>query len=209
MARSFAVWLAAVLVLFAVFVLSKGNVGWLLWAIAGWWVVGTLWRIMQSRRTRPVDAETTSPSPREEGNQFDPEFCGRILRIAAICFVAMVALEFILFSTVNSTKCPGWQGPNEKGSGGAWAILVLAAIWTLNISYHAVTWRHSSREILDQIAWARRTYVPGTNPTWLTDRTQFKAMCTLKNNMNTLIILALVGSAFFVALPVLTHISCF
>jgi hypothetical protein len=142
-------------------------------------------------------------------NQFDPDLCGRIFRIAAVVFAFMVVLEFIFFLTVKSTKCPGWQAPAEKQSGSVWILWAFATIWTLHISYRAVTWRQASRKILDQIEWARQTYVPGTNPTWFTDPTQFKAMCTVKNNINMIMVLVLVGSAIFVALPILTRIGCF
>ena len=121
----------------------------------------------------------------------------------------MVLLEFIFFLTVKSAKCPGWQTPSEKESGSVWGTWVFATFWTLVISYYAMTWRRFSRKILDRIQWGHQTYVPGTNPTWLTDPTQFKAMCAVKNNVNTIMILMLVGSVFFVALPVLTRIGCF
>ena len=121
----------------------------------------------------------------------------------------MVVLEFIFFLTVKSAKCPGWQTPSEKESGSVWGTWVFATFWTLVISYHAMTWRRFCRKILDQNEWGHQTYVPGTNPTWLTDPTQYKAMCAVKNNVNTIMILMLVGSVFFVALPVLTRIGCF
>jgi hypothetical protein len=93
--------------------------------------------------------------------------------VAAIGFVAMVLLEFIFFLTVKSTKCPGWQAPTEKGSGSVWVLWVFATTWTLHICYRAVTWRQFSRKILDHIEWGRSTYLPGTNPTWFTNPTQF------------------------------------
>ena len=209
MLRKFILWLAAVLVLLVIWVSQKGNVGWLMWIILALWVVGVAWQVVRARKSGSVDAGPRSgPVPLQQGNQFDPEFCGRIVRIAAICFVAMVLLEFIFFLTVTSAKCPGWQTPMEKEGGAVWILLLFATFWTLHISYRAVTWHQASRKILDQIEWGRRTYVPGTNSTWFTDPTQFKAMCTVKNNMNTIIILVLVGSGFFVALPVLTRIGC-
>jgi hypothetical protein len=208
--RKFLLWLAPVFVLLAVPSLLKGNVGWLTWIIFAWFVVGAAWQIIRARKPRPTDAVSISPTvPLEEGKQFDPDFCGRVVRTAAICFVLMIVLEFLFFLTVKSAKCPGWQAPMEKQSGGVWAILLFATIWTLHIAYRAVTWRQLSCRVLDQIEWARQTYVPGTNPTWLTDRTQFKAMCTVKNDINTIMVLVLIGSGVFVALPVLTRIGCF
>lgn len=211
MLRRFMLWLAAVVVLLAVWVFEKGkNVSWLMWVILAWWVAGAVWQVIRARKARSVDADTrSSPEPLEEGNQFDPDFCGRISRIAAIAFVAIIVLEFIFFLTVKSAKCPGWQAPTEKGIGAVWVMWLFATIWTLVIGYHALTWRQFSRKILDHIEWGRSTYLPRTNPSWLTDPTQFKAMCAVKNNMNTILIFVLVGSGFFVALPALTRVGCF
>jgi hypothetical protein len=209
MLRGFILWLAGGLVLLVVWISQEGNVGWLMWIMLAWWVAGVAWEFVRARKSRSVDAGPRSaPMTLQQGNQFDPESCGRILRIAAICFVALVVLEFIFFLTVKSAKCPGWQTPMENESGVVWMILLFATFWALHISYRAVTWRRFSRKILDQIEWGRRTYVPGTNPTWLSDWTQFNAMCAVKNNMNTIIIVVLVLSAIFVASPVLTRIGC-
>jgi hypothetical protein len=203
MVRQFLWWLLSVLVLLGIFILLKGKVAWVIWIMVAWFVLGSVWQVMRARSSRSVVSGTLSaPAPPFElKNQFDPDFCGRITRIAAICFVAMVALK--------STKCPGWQTPTEKQGGSVWVLWVFATFWTLNISYHAVTWRRFSRKILDHIDWARQTYVPGTTPTWFTDPTQFRAMCAVKNDANAILIVVLIGSAFFVALPVLTRIGCF
>jgi hypothetical protein len=212
MLRQFIRWLGPVVVLLALYacVRAGADVRWLVGIAFAWWLVGIAWQVTRARKIRPDDAGSPSaPAPLQEGSQFDPELFRRTLRIGAICLVAMVLLQFIFFLTVQSGKCPGWQAPAEKASGSVWIILVFATIWTIHISYRAMTWRRDARKIADQIEWARKTYVPSTNPTWLTDPTQFKAMCTLKNNMNAIIIAVLVGSGFFVALPALTRISCF
>jgi hypothetical protein len=211
MLRQLIWWLLAVLVLLAVFTLLKGNVAWIFWVLFAWFALGFGWRVIQARKFRSVASgnSSTHPPPLELENKFDPDFCGRITRIAALCFVAMVVFEFAFFLTVKSTKCPGWQTPGEKEGGSVWVIWAFATFWTLNISYQAVTWRRFSRKILERIDRARQTYVPGTNPTLLTDPAQFRAMCTVKNNTNRILTLVLVGSVFFVALPVLTRIGCF
>lgn len=209
MLRQFIAWMVGVLILLAIFTVLKGNVRWLTWVMFAWFVVGAV-RIIRARKSKITDSGTTSaPVPAENGNQFDPEFCGRILRIAAICFVAMVVIEFIFFSTVKSAKCPGWQAPVERQSSGVWAVLAFSTIWAVYISYRAVTWPRLSQKILDQIEWARQTYLPGTNPSPLIDRSQFKAMCTVKNNINMIFVLALIASGLFVAMPALTRIGCF
>jgi hypothetical protein len=199
------------IVLLAIFTLLKGKVGWVIWIMVAWFVFGAVWQVVRARKFRSVVPDTVSgPAPSFElQNQFDPAFCGRIIRIAAICFVAMVVFELVFFLTVKSTKCPGWQAPTEKQGGSVWVLWVFATFWTLNISYHAVTWRRFARKITDHIDWARQTYVPGTNPTWFTDPTQFRAICAVKNDLNGILIVVLIGSAFFVALPVLTRIGCF
>jgi hypothetical protein len=152
--------------------------------------------------------EDGTPAPPEKGNQFDAEFCGRIIRIAAVCFVVALVVEFVFFSLVKSANCPGWQTPTEKEGGMVWAIWLIAAVWTFNIVYHAFRWHKFSRKIIDTIEWGTRIYIPGTNPTWLTDPTQFKAMCAVKNDANSILIAVLIGSAFVAALPVLTRIGC-
>ena len=210
MLRKFSLWLAGVIVLLAAFTLLRGNVGWLAWVMVAWFVIGIAWQVFQSRRQRSVGVNAVrAPVRIEEGNNFDPDFCRRILQAAAVGLIALLALELIFFSTVQSVKCPGWQAPTEKQSGSVWVIWLFAAIWTLHIGYRAVTWRRLSRKILDGIEQARETYVPGTNPTWVTDPTQFKAMCTVKNNFNAIFVLGLIGSGVFVALPVLTRVGCF
>jgi hypothetical protein len=210
MLRKFMLWLVGVIVLLAVWIVLKGNVGWLIWAMLAWWVAGAAWQVIRARKSHSAVASTrNSLEPLEDGNQFDPDFCGRVLRIAAVCFAAMILLQFIFFFAVKSVKCPGWQAATEKESGSVWGLWVFATLWTLNIGYHALTWRRHSQKIRDQIEWARQTYVPGTNPTWFTDPTQFRAMCTAKNDVNTIMIMVLVGSGLFVALPALTRIGCF
>ena len=144
----------------------------------------------------------------EEDNQFDPDFRGLVLSITAISLAAILVLELFFLSTFGSAKCPGWQVSESKDGMSLWILWVFGAIWTLNIGYHAVTWRRFSRKILDQLEGARQTYVPGTSPTWFTDPIQFKAMCTVKNNINRLILVVSVGSAFPVALPVFTALKC-
>jgi|SRR5215469_4406701 len=144
----------------------------------------------------------------EYPGQFDPEFCGRVTRIAAICFVLIVLLEAILFLTVQPDQCPGWQIPTKNGSMSVWGFWALSAFWTLNIAYNAIRWRRASRKILDQIEWARKVYVPGTNPNMFTNRAQFKAMCTLKNNLNMIIAAVCLGSVLFVCIPLLAAIDC-
>jgi hypothetical protein len=208
--RKFSLWLAGFIVLLAVFTLLRGNAGWLTWVMAAWFVIGIAWQVLQSRRQRSVGVNAVrTPAGIKAGNNFDPNFCGRILQAAAIGLIVLLVLELIVFSTVQSAKCPGWQAPTEKQSGSVWVVWLFAAIWTLHIGYRAVTWRRSSRRILDRIERAREIYVPGTNPSWVADPTQFKAMCTVKNNINAIFVLVLIGSGVFVALPVLTRIGCF
>jgi hypothetical protein len=206
--RKFLLWFVGVLVLLAVFTLLRGHLGGLI--IVSWCLVGIAWQVIRSGRPRPVDANIESaPARIEDGNNFDPEFCGRIQRATAIGLIAILVLELIFFSVVQSDKCPGWQAPSEKQSGSVWVVWCFVAIWALYISYRAVTWRRESQKILEETERARKIYVPGTNPTLLTDPEQFKAMCTVKNNMNTTCVVVLIGSAVFVALPVLTRLGCF
>jgi cellulose synthase/poly-beta-1,6-N-acetylglucosamine synthase-like glycosyltransferase len=208
MLRQFLWWLLSVLVLLAIFILLKGKVEIVIWIMVAWFVFGSVRQVIRARKSQPDTFSAPAP-PFEPQNQFDPEFCGRLTRIAAICFLAMVGLEFVFFLTVKSTKCPGWQAPTEKQGGSVWVLWAFATFWTLNISYHAVTWRRFSRRITDHIDWARQTYVPGTNPSYLTDPTQFRARCAVKNDANGILIIVLIGSALFVALPALTRIGCF
>jgi hypothetical protein len=211
MFNKFTAWLVAVLLLLAIWTgVPEGKRGLLVGIMLAWFVAATAWQVIRARKYRSVVAGANSaPLPREEGNQFDPEFCGRMLRLAAVCLTAMAIFEFVFFLTVKSTKCPGWQTPTEREGGSVWVILLFAAIWSLHISYRAVTWRRFSQKILDHIDWGRRTYVPGTKPTLFAEPKQFKAMCATKNNLNTIIIFVLLGSGIFVALPVLTRLSCF
>ena len=209
MLRGLILWLLAVLVLLAISVFQKGNVGWLFWILIVWFVVGAAWQVIRERWPRSVGSDTHGRSAGlERDGQFDPDLCGRIVRAAAICFASVVILELVVLLALKSTKCPGWQVPTDKGTVSLWVPWGVATFWTLNICYHAVTWQRFSRRILDQLDWARQTYVPGTNPTWLTNPTQFKAMCTVKNNINMLIIAVQVMSVLPVALPILTATRC-
>jgi|HubBroStandDraft_4_1064222.scaffolds.fasta_scaffold02175_4 hypothetical protein len=203
MLRNLALWLATVLAFFAFWVWQKGNVSWLFWIIAAWTAIGTIWQLVRARRSSVERDTSGTPKLAEGSGQFDPEFCGRIARIGAICCVVIVTFEFIILLTFKSTKCPEWQFPTENRSASIWIFWVFVTIWTLNVGYHAVTWRRFSRKILDQIDWAQRTYVPGTNPTWFSDPTQFKAMCAVKNNTNMIIVVVHAASVVIVALPML------
>ena len=48
MLRKFLFFLAGVPVLLAIFVVLKGNVGWLLWIMLAWWVVGAAWQVVRA-----------------------------------------------------------------------------------------------------------------------------------------------------------------
>ena len=99
MLRNLALWLATVLAFFAFWVLQKGNVSWLFWIIAAWTAIGTIWQLVRARRSSVERDTSGTPKLAEGSRQFDPEFCGWVARIGAICCVVIVTFELVILLT--------------------------------------------------------------------------------------------------------------
>lgn len=87
--------------------------------------------------------------------------------------------------------------------GPTWPLIAITGFWTLNIFYRAVTWRRSTRKIIDQINWGKATFID-TNPppTWYQNWSQFRAMCAASLDLNALSVAVALGSVLIAAVPV-------
>jgi hypothetical protein len=143
---------------------------------------------------------------------FDPVYCGRVARIAAIACVALTLCTAVLLATLQSSKCPGWMIPNGDGTFAPplWMMLIISGIAALVAAYYAVTWKRFAKRIADQIQHGQATFVRGTEPTWYGNWPQFNAMCATQLDFNSLFVGVMVFWTLFVAGPlILMAVKCY
>jgi hypothetical protein len=148
----------------------------------------------------------------ERHEHFDPRSCGTICRIAAIACVILALCSAILLTTVDPSKCPGWTFPTSAGQEiSIWAIFAITSLpLALVVSYHTVTWGRFAKRVLDQIHWGEETFVPGTEPTWYGDWTQFNALCARSLEFNSLFVCVMAAFVVCAAAPLVAMaINCF
>jgi hypothetical protein len=140
----------------------------------------------------------------QESGRFDPDFCGRILRVGAILCVALVLITAALLAVARPSRCPAWAFPADDGSSlPAWPLLLFTGFWALVVTYYAVTWRRFAEHVLDTARWGEGAFLRGTQPTWYGNWTQFHAMCAALAHYNKLCVATMVGSVLFTAVPLI------
>jgi hypothetical protein len=147
----------------------------------------------------------------ERHKNFDPQFCGTFFKIAAVICIIFVLCTALLLTTANSSTCPGWWMPTSHGeSESAWIPFAMTGLWTLNVSYHAITWQRFAQRVVDRIQSGERTFIKGTKPSWYGDRDQFQAFCASSINFNWLFSVGLFLSILIAASPLIEiAIRCF
>lgn len=126
---------------------------------------------------------------------FDSRFCQIVIAIGVVACVAILLSEIAALVTVDPprTRCPGWNLVAKNGTiTSLWWIVAMSGAWTLWISYHAVRWKHFAKKIEDYIARKMTDHI---------EQGQFDGSLLL--NINQLLILVMIGSAVFAALPVI------
>jgi hypothetical protein len=89
-----------------------------------------------------ADGGATVTTSNNGRGRFDPQFCQRVVLVGAIICLAPTLCAGILFATSNPSKCPDWTYPGVDGKLVAiWPAIVLTGLWTLVVSYHAITWK--------------------------------------------------------------------
>jgi hypothetical protein len=74
----------------------------------------------------------------------------------------------------------------------------------------AGTWGRFAKRVLDQIHWGEETFVPGTEPTWYGDWTQFNALCARSLEFNSLFVCVMAAFVVCAAAPLVAMaINCF
>jgi hypothetical protein len=147
----------------------------------------------------------------EKHEHFDPQSCGTVCRIAAIASVTIALCAAILLITVEPSRCPGWTFRTSAGAElSIWMIFAIASLpVAFVLSYYAVTWRRFAQHLLDQIRWGERTFVPGTEPTWYGDWSQFIAFCARSLDFNSLFVIVMAGFVLFTTIPIVAMaINC-
>jgi hypothetical protein len=119
-------------------------------------------------------------NPVEKSGRFDPQFCQRVFWVGAIICLALTLCAGILFVTFNPSKCPGWTYPRYPGRDETpvpiWPAIAITGLWTLVVSYHAITWKRFARRVLDEMKWGERTFGAETQSNGFFHLTQLRAM---------------------------------
>ncbi len=149
-------------------------------------------------------------------HNFDPVFCHTVVRIGAIVCALIVASEIVLLMTIDSstTRCPGWVivGDSASQPMSLWVFVLFSSVWTLIVSYYAVTWRRFAQKILSKIDVSERTWVSSDGFNfWRSSYAwkEFNALAARSGNLNSLLVLVMIASAFVAAIPLLAlAIAC-
>lgn len=102
----------------------------------------------------------TSPQPAEERPKlpnYDPDFCGKVVKAAACVCVGLIIAELLVLLLVHPSddRCPGWIfHPNRPSAASLWVLAgmftVLPSLWIRNV---ALRWdHHYARKMYDSIA---------------------------------------------------------
>jgi hypothetical protein len=146
---------------------------------------------------------------------FDPSFYGTAIRIGAVICALIFVGEIAVFLMIDSsaTRCPGLivSGSRSSQPVHLWILVLFAGLWTLNIAYHAVTWRRFASNLETKIDIAERTWVSSEQFNfWQRSWTdlkhvwkEFNAFLARRVNFNSLIVIVLVASVAFVAVPLI------
>jgi hypothetical protein len=139
----------------------------------------------------------------------DPQYCGMIMRIGAVACVILVLCAVAVLTLIDpsSTRCRGWLIAPENGTSvPIWGFVAIAAGWTLVVCYYAVTWRRFAQRLIETIEWGERTWVTKTTfslqDLW-EDWDQLHALCARSINSNHFVLLVMVASAVFAAIPLI------
>src|SRR5262249_33981223 len=139
----------------------------------------------------------------------DPQYCGIVMRIGAVACVILVLCEVALLTLIepSHTRCRGWLIAAENGTSVTiWGFVAIAAAWTLVTCYYAATSRRFAQRLIDTIEWGERTWVTKTTfglRDLSEDWDQFYALCARSINSNHSIVVLMLASAFFTAIPLL------
>jgi hypothetical protein len=104
---------------------------------------------------RPMDEKPFLPF-------YDPNFCGRVVRLAAVVCLAWLAIEIGILTFIDPAegKCPGWTIHAENGQ--ATSLWLIVALFTaapgLWICFGALRWDFFSQKIYDQAAGTHETF---------------------------------------------------
>jgi hypothetical protein len=145
-------------------------------------------------------------SLRWDHKRFDPEFCGRVVRIGAVACVAVVLCEALFLAVVDSanTRCPGWVIPGRDGNFmSAWVLVAFVVAWAVWICVIAVRWRWFSQRMIDRIEYYERSLQTGAERGLRGAWVQYNALNARDLHFNWLFVAMMVGSVFIVASPFL------
>ena len=91
---------------------------------------------------------------------FDPDYCARVVRIAAAASVVLALITIAILLTVDPShgQCPGWRFPTKNsGAVSLWFVVTFftapAVIWICVI---AVRWAWFTQKILDAVTRSER-----------------------------------------------------
>jgi hypothetical protein len=137
---------------------------------------------------------------------FDPQFCGKVAKIAAAVCAVLVLCAVIVLTTVDpaSTRCPGWLMFPESGrSDSIWILVSIAAPAAAWLCFVAVCWGWCAQRMIGQMNWAEEALASDPKAGLFSDGDRFKALCTLFIDTNLLMPIVCLGWAFFCSIPLL------
>src|SRR5262245_28686672 len=88
---------------------------------------------------------------------YDPDFCGKVVKVAACVCVALIVAELLVLFLVHPSgeRCPGWIfHPNQPSATSLWLLAaMLTVVPSLWISHVALRWDHYyQQKMYDSIA---------------------------------------------------------
>jgi hypothetical protein len=80
---------------------------------------------------------------------FDPVFCGKVIKYAAVACTAVYVLEILILLTIDSTgsRCPGWYLPVESPTSLWLTIILITGPGVIAIVYNARHWDRVAHRI--------------------------------------------------------------
>ena len=142
----------------------------------------------------------------KEHKRFDPQFCGRAIKIAAAACAMVVLGEIVLLETVDSsgTRCPGWLIAGGNGTSRTiWGFVPIVALWALWICFCAVRWDWFARRTIDRLASYEQALERGGAGSLTDAWRQYNARVARDLHLNWLFVAVMIGSVFFTAMPLL------
>jgi hypothetical protein len=160
---------------------------------------------------RVIDMDDLHDDRAPINRSFDPKFCGRVCRIAAIVSLALTLGTAALLTTLQSPQCPGWMIPNGEGASiPVWLFLLMTGLAALVPTYYALTWKRFARRMLDEIRLAEATFISDAKATWHGNWDLANAMSAAQTDYSSLFVGVSVAWVLFTAVPlILTVIKCF